>query len=68
MTEAINRYTLLHTKQTNNKDLFNSTEDCIQYLVITCNGKESENRKYISIYACIYIYVCVCVYTHIELN
>ena len=34
-----------------------STGNCIQYLMITCNGKESEKKKkYIYIYIYIYIY------------
>ena len=32
---GMNRYTLLHIKQVNNKDLVHSTENCIQRLVIT---------------------------------
>ena len=43
---GINRYTLLHIKQINNKDLLYSIGDYIQYLVITYNGKESE-KEYI---------------------
>ena len=46
---GINRYTLLYIKQINNKDLWYSRGNSIQYLVITYNGKESEN-----IYICIY--------------
>ena len=34
-------------KQINNKDLLQSTENTIQCLVITYNGKESEKRTYI---------------------
>ena len=48
----INIYTLLYIKQIN-KDLLYSTGNSIQYLVITDNGKESEN-EYIYIYACMY--------------
>ena len=39
----------------NSKDLPYSTGNYIQYLVITCNGKESE-KEYIYIYIYIYIY------------
>ena len=45
---GINRYTLLHIKQINNKDLLYSTGNYIQYLAITYNGKESE-KEYIYI-------------------
>ena len=31
---GVSRYTLLHIKQINNKDLLYSTGNCIQYLVI----------------------------------
>ena len=50
---GINRYTLLYIKYISNKDLLYSTGNYIQYLVITYNGKESEN---------VYIYVCICIY------
>ena len=39
---GINIYTLLHTKQINNKNLLSSSGNYIQYLVITHNRKESE--------------------------
>ena len=45
---GINRNTLLNIKQINNKDLLYSTGNCIQYIVITSNGKESE-KDYIYI-------------------
>ena len=41
----INRYTLLYIKYINNKDLPYSPGNCIQYLVITYNGKESEKEN-----------------------
>ena len=40
---GINRYTLLYIKQVNNNELRYSTGNYTQYLVITYNGKESEN-------------------------
>ena len=43
------RVELLYTKQINNKDLLYSIGNYIQYLVITCNGKESEKDIYIQI-------------------
>ena len=41
-------------RKINNKDLLHSTGNyrCIQYLVITYNGKESE-KEYIYMYICI---------------
>ena len=39
---GIDMYTLLYFKRIINKDLLYSTENYIQYLVITYNGKESE--------------------------
>ena len=51
---GISRYTLLYIKEINNKDLLYNTGNCIQYLVITYNGKESE-KEYMY-YICIYIY------------
>ena len=39
---GINIYTLLHTKQINNKNLLSSSGNYIQYLVITHNRKQSE--------------------------
>ena len=46
----ITRYTLLYTKRINAKDLLHSTGDYIEYLVITCNGKESTyNIDYIKV-------------------
>ena len=53
---GINRYTLLSTKQINNKVLLYSTGNYIQYLVITYNGKESRKE---------YMYVCVYIHTYI---
>ena len=47
---GINRYTLPYTKWINTKDLLHGTGDYIEYLVITCNGKESTyNIDYIKI-------------------
>ena len=48
-------YTLLYIKQRNNKDLLYSTRNCIQYPVITYNGKESVKDYICNIYV-IYIY------------
>ena len=45
----VNIYTLLYIKQINNKDLLYSTENYVQYFVITYNGKESE-KGYICMY------------------
>ena len=39
----IKRYKLLYIKQISNKDLLYSTWNYIQYLLITYNGKQSEN-------------------------
>ena len=50
---GINRYILLYIKEINNKDLLYSTGNYIQYLVITCNRKESEKE---------YIFVCMHMY------
>ena len=45
----------------NNKDLLYSTGNCIQYLVTTYNGKESEKGFiYIYIYKRFYIYIQPC--------
>ena len=33
-----------YLKQINNRDLLYSTENCIKYLIITHNEKESENE------------------------
>ena len=54
---GINRNILLYIYIINNKNLLYSTENYIQYLVITYNEKESENNIYI------YMCACVCVYT-----
>ena len=37
-------HTTIHTIITN-RDLLQSTGNCIHYLVITCNGKESEKEE-----------------------
>ena len=39
----IDIYTLLYIKQVTNKDLFYTTGNYTQYVVITYKGKESEN-------------------------
>ena len=49
---GIDIYTLLYIKQINSKDLLNSTENSIQYFVITYKGKESEK-----VYVYVYIYI-----------
>ena len=41
---GINRYTSLYIQQINNKDLFIAQGNCIQYLIITYNGKEFEKE------------------------
>ena len=41
----INIYTLLHVKQTTNKDLLSNTEDYAQYFIISYKGKESEKEQ-----------------------
>ena len=48
----INRYMLLYIKWVNNKGPLYSTGNCIQYLVIMDNGKESEKE-----YLYTYVYV-----------
>ena len=40
----MNRYTLLYIKEINHKDFLYSTGNYIQHLIITYNGKESENQ------------------------
>ena len=47
---GINRYTLLYTKQINNKDLLAISYFRVQYLVITYNVRKYEGKK-------IYFYV-----------
>ena len=49
---GINGYTLLCLKQINNRDLPYSIGNYTQYLVITCNGKESGKEEI--------LYMCVC--------
>ena len=51
----INQYTLLYITQINNKDLFYSTGNYIQYLLISYNGKEYE-KVYIYIYVYVHMY------------
>ena len=54
---GINRYTLLYTKQINNKDLLYSTGNHIQYFVVIYNGKESE-KEYMNLFLyIIYLYI-----------
>ena len=52
---GINRYIRLYTKEIN-KDLLYSTGNCIQYLVITYNVKESE-KEYIYIHTHTHTYI-----------
>ena len=47
------------------KLLLYSTGDCIWYLVITYNGKESEEKIYIYTYIRVYTYVRLCVYIYV---
>ena len=47
---GISRYTLLYIKKADNQVLLYSTGDHIQYLVITCNGKEYEKYMYVCVY------------------
>ena len=42
---GVNRYKILYVKQIINKDLLYSTRDCVQYLIITYNGMQSEGKK-----------------------
>ena len=50
----MNRYTLSQVKLIKkNKDLLYSTGNYIQYLIITYNGKESEEDTYICVYVCV---------------
>ena len=42
---GINRYTLLYIKHVNNKDLLYNTGNNIQYLIITYNGKQAEEKN-----------------------
>ena len=49
---GINRFTLLHIKQINEKDLLYSTGKYIQYLAMIYNGKGFEN-----VYMCVYTYI-----------
>ena len=55
---GIDMYTLLYLKWITNNDQLYSTENCIQYLVMTYNGKETEKE---CIYACVHIYIPICV-------
>ena len=41
---AVRRYPPLYIKEINSKDLLHSTGNCIQYLVTTYHGKESEKE------------------------
>ena len=47
---GINIYPLLYIKQITNKDLLYNIGNCIQYFVITYEGKESERKKNIYIH------------------
>ena len=42
----MNRYTLLHIKQINNKDLLYSTGNYTQYPALTYNGKRRSKKEY----------------------
>ena len=57
---GINRYTLLHIKQKNNKDLMYSTENYIQYLIIIIYNRKESKKGYIYIY--IYIFATESLY------
>ena len=52
---GINIYTLIYTKQINNKHQLYSTWNCTQYFVITHKGKQPE-------YVCLCVCVCECVH------
>ena len=56
---GINRYTLLYTKQVITKEPLYSTDNYVQYLVITYNGRESEKG---------YVYTYIYMYAYMTLN
>ena len=59
---GIDMCTLLYIKQISVRNLLCSAGNCIWYLVITYNGKESEKEIYIKkkkIYIYIYIYIYI---------
>ena len=58
---GVSRCKLLYTEWIKNKVLLYSTENYIQYLGITYNGKESE-KEYI------YMYMYICIYMDVYLN
>ena len=63
---GINIYTLIYVlyiykKQKNNRNLLYTTENYIQYLVITYNGKESVKE-------CVYVHMCVYIHTSESLS
>ena len=53
---GIKIYILLYRKQITNKDLLYTTENYIQYLIITYNGKESK-KEYIYVYMYTHTYI-----------
>ena len=55
----MNRYTLLYIKQITDKGSLCSTENYVQYILITYSGKESEKE---------YTYIYIHTYTHIQMN
>ena len=56
-------HTLLYIKETNNKDLLQSTGNYIQCVVITYSGKESGK-----VYICMYIYITESLWPTLETN
>ena len=49
----------IYIKYKNNGNLLDTTENYIQYLVITYNGKESVKE-------CVYVHMCVYIYIHLS--
>ena len=53
-----------------NKDLLYRTGNYTQYLIITCNGKESDKQHiYICLYVCVYVKVahsCLTLCNHMD--
>ena len=60
---GISRCKLIYIEQINNKVLLYSTGNCVQYIVITCNGKESEKE-----YICVFVYISDSLYRAPETN
>ena len=52
--EVQNIHLLLYIEQVNSKVLLDSTENYIQYPIVTFNGKEFE-KEYVYIYVCMYV-------------